>query len=188
MKKLKDLKENECIKINTLKEAKYLAKKLRFGINKEKVSDEFIITHEFIMIENGSFYCGGGREIQLPASDFIKPKKSTKRIIKELTKRVDALEKIVVPDILTASMVQAVHNADVVMKASQPEQEEEIDWGKEGLLYFCRETQNLVMSTGVSDYDSFEGICIEGNTGKYEKHWLKEMFSLVKGKVLLKRY
>lgn len=188
MKKLKDLKENECIKVNTLKEAKYLAKKIRFGISQKKVKPKVILNYEYVMLENGIFYHTAGGQTQLPASDFIKQNKSTKKIIKELTKRVDALEKIVVPDLLTASVVQAVHNADVVMKASQPEQEEEIDWSVAGQI--VKGTYTTAITTGQHENSHFQGFVIKTTDGSKVNHLcstlLKEYFSLVKGEIILK--
>lgn len=144
MKKLKDLKENECIKVNTLKEAEYFIKKCGF---KQVLPHQILYKYILYIRKTGGFcwYDKAENFNVYLASEFIKPKKSTKKIIKELTKRVDALEKIVVPDILTASVVQAVHNADVVMKASQPKAELEIGkWyklsgeGNEALLHLLK--------------------------------------------------
>lgn len=77
-RKLKDLKENECIKVNTLKEAKYLSKKILFGsaLNKFKPHE---LHNLYIITANGCFYtCVDPSEAVLPASDFIKPKKPKK--------------------------------------------------------------------------------------------------------------
>lgn len=70
---------------------------------------------------------------------------------------------------------------------SQPE--EEIDWGKKGVLYYSMETGTTVLSTGISSADTFEGICVEAEErykGDYSRDWIKEIFEPFKGEITLK--
>ena len=91
MKKLKDLKENECIKVNTLKEAKFIKKHA-----KNITIPARVMVDEYIYSSGNTLWCGdeihNNNYTVHPASDFIKPKKSTKKIIKELKQEVARLE------------------------------------------------------------------------------------------------
>jgi len=94
MKKLKDLKENECIKISTRRELRKIAKKAE--------QQEVALVFEYLPIKtypvNGivekTGWIGGNynfnRAAILPASDFIRP--SVKEQIKQLRFDVDALK------------------------------------------------------------------------------------------------
>jgi len=52
-RKLKDLKENECIKVNTLAEAKYFINKLRW----QTTSEELIGNYIFVYSRSDSGFC-----------------------------------------------------------------------------------------------------------------------------------
>lgn len=85
-RKLKELKENECIKINTLAQAKYFIDKLNFSVMPSVLVGKVIVQSIDV---NNKFYWNDDEHTRIalkriPASDFIKPKKSNMK--KELDK------------------------------------------------------------------------------------------------------
>lgn len=98
MKKLKDLKENEYFEVKTIKQAKYFSKVIRFGINRTKLSPETILQAPLISLISGIFYQSillDKKYNQVDASDFIKSKPSTKKLLKEIKKEVKYLGDVV---------------------------------------------------------------------------------------------
>lgn len=110
MKKLKDLKENECIKVNTLKEYKTLCGYIFSGIP---------AVYPIYVSKGVGFWWTQEipkGKIALPASEFIKPKKSTKKIIKELKEEVARLDNEVFD--IKKMLPDAVVNVEVEKKNS----------------------------------------------------------------------
>jgi hypothetical protein len=90
-RKLSDLKENECVKVNTKREAKIIIKKLDFqSLFVSQLVGNYIIGdgESFFRIDSTSLKDVKGIDTYLKASDFIKPKKSK---VKKLSKKVDYL-------------------------------------------------------------------------------------------------
>lgn len=91
-RKLSDLKENECIKVNTLKEAKYFIKKAKWAVGNPPVES---LVNNYIISSKGklSWVTEVFKDIYLfPASDFIKPKRSNSKRIKRLESEVEAIK------------------------------------------------------------------------------------------------
>lgn len=188
-RKLSDLKENECIKVNTLKEAKYFCCKGNWIIdrpNPKEIKGEFIVFVEPNIIAWNRIDGLSKKELRniLPASDFIKPKKSK---LKKVWQEIARLDKEV------HDLKNADNKPDLFLGLgceAEIIQEKEIDWGVSGQLVEYK-TGAIWMTTGNHTEKEFEGILIvskisESKRGDKFFGLDKADFNLSKKEILLK--
>lgn len=202
MKKLKDLKENECIQVNTFKQANKIFKKAKSGI---RINYTTYPQPSYVSFNiNGFYWCASneGKKI-FQYSDFIKPNKSTKKIIKELKHEVARLDnevcdiKKMLPDAVVnvefekeIDPKQRLYFGTMYNEVSQPEQEEEIDWSDCGQK-FIDQYGGIVLNIGKHDIHTFEGVVVEtipsgARVGTFSTMWYKSHFKPFKGEITLK--
>lgn len=177
MRKIEDLKENECIRVINKKEAHKILDIINM-CNKYKDGEfikdcinkmSFKNRNGYISITEKNHVCitvmpTEPYEIIYPASDFLPNKKSLKKRIKSLEAKVDTM--------LAKDCV-----------VSEAEQVKEIDWSKSGQLVSSE--KQIVMTTGKHTDMCFTGIKIaninEGNSvkvGDYDDYYVKCMFKI----------
>jgi len=119
MKKLKDLKENECIRISSKREAKWAKKAIQSDSPSTKLLNKYI--HK---VTDGYGYGSHAASVILPASDFIRP--SVKEQLRQLSDRVGKLEAIGLPVVdeqhVKEYSVSEPYNRAAVMQSKNEEE------------------------------------------------------------------
>lgn len=183
-RKLSDLKENECIKVNTLKEAKYFIKKLRW--NKKLTPKELVGYYLANEGNNNIVWVYSALSCELPSSDFMKPKKSKLKKVWQETARMDGRIADLEADKTKPDLVEGLECESEIIK------EKEIDWSVSGQLVEYK-TGAIWMTTGNHTEKDFEGILIvskisESKRGDKFFGLNKLDFNLSKKEILLKNY
>jgi len=119
MKKLKELKENECIRISSKRDAKGLAKQLnkqgfaKLNNSKFKAKWLFDSTHVYLGRKFDRFdLFEDASNVVYPASDFIRP--SVKERLRHISDRVGKLESNPLLSQKTASTIPSLYDAKIV--------------------------------------------------------------------------
>lgn len=211
-RKLSDLKENECIKVITLKEAKYFIKVTGWIINPKELINKYVTLNPNGSSKRIFIWCEPSNGIGIPASDFIKPKKSK---VKKLSKKVDYLIDFVSnmqPKAQFEEVYQEIAHMDsrisdlessVVSKMESTELKEtpkeeiktasdEINWKKAGQLVTPTDGEGnaVLMTTGFYSNSGFGGITLIPDSicdkaGIYAV-WDDKDFKLYNGEIFIK--
>lgn len=166
MRKITDLKENECIEIRSKKNLKKLSSMTGYPFKPTHYNPTYM---QKVGSNGWSYGVNPDKEtIILPTSEFLPKKNKVKKRLKALESKVDTL----------------IAKECVVKQCEQvKEQPKEIDWSVSGQI-LKSQSGSYIITTGNHSKYLFSGTML--TTGEYSGKWVKSLMSVYKGKLELK--